>query len=329
MRQQYLHNFIYGIAFACVLSLTAVSLSACGEGKQIAAASMQVATKASGDPIDTTRKGTRSNEPQVRIPSAPGTSTLGNSEVSIDISGREDGYIAIRYTGSSPKVKVQIKAPNDVTYTYDLKEIGVFEYFPLSCGDGTYSVGIFTNVADKMYATAFAADIDVTLTSDVLPFLYPNQQVWYTEDTEAIRVGAEQVAPANDDLEAISLLYSYIISNFTYDWDKADNVQSGYIPDVDETLRTKTGICLDYAAVLTTMLRSQNIPTRMEIGYAGTTYHAWVSTYLNEIGWINGIIQFDGVDWHLMDPTLATTETTDHYKDFISSADNYRVIYQY
>ena len=41
------------------------------------------------------------------------------------------------------------------------------------------------------------------------------------------------------------------------------------LPSVDETLKTKKGICFDYAALMTAMLRSQGIPTKLEIGYQG------------------------------------------------------------
>ena len=70
---------------------------------------------------------------------------------------------------------------------------------------------------------------------------------------------------------------------------------------------SNTGICFDYAAVMATMLRSQGIPTRLEVGYMGEDYHAWISTYIENVGWVNGIIEFDGEDWKLMDPTFAST----------------------
>ena len=47
------------------------------------------------------------------------------------------------------------------------------------------------------------------------------------------------------------------------------------------------GICFDYAALMTAMLRSQGIPTKLEIGYSGEVYHAWISTYIDEIGWVD------------------------------------------
>ena len=120
-----------------------------------------------------------------------------------------------------------------------------------------------------------------------------------------------------------------MITHVSYDWDEAENVQSGYIPDVDEVLSTGKGICVDFSALMAAMLRSQRIPTRVEVGYAGDVYHAWVSTYIEDVGWVNGIIRFDGTDWSLMDATLATTESERVYRNFISDASNYKALYLY
>ena len=80
---------------------------------------------------------------------------------------------------------------------------------------------------------------------------------------------------------------------------------------------------------MVTMLRSQRIPTRMEIGYAGTAYHAWLSTYIEDIGWVNGMIEFDGKEWSLMDPTFASNTEDKSLKDFIGDGSNYSVKYIY
>ena len=47
----------------------------------------------------------------------------------------------------------------------------------------------------------------------------------------------------------------------------------------------------------------------------GDVYHAWISTYIKDKGWVNGIIEFDGNDWKLMDPTFASTSSDP--KDFL------------
>ena len=81
------------------------------------------------------------------------------------------------------------------------------------------------------------------------------------------------------DLEVVEKIYDFVIGDVKYDKEKADNVKSGYLPDVDETLETKKGICFDYASLMTTMFRSQGIPTKLEIGYTQELKHAWISTY--------------------------------------------------
>jgi len=77
------------------------------------------------------------------------------------------------------------------------------------------------------------------------------------------------------------------------------------------------------------MLRSQRIPTKLEIGYAGDAYHAWVTTYVEDVGWINGIIQFDGNEWTLMDPTFAANADTKTLKKFVGDGSNYTIKYEY
>jgi transglutaminase-like putative cysteine protease len=58
---------------------------------------------------------------------------------------------------------------------------------------------------------------------------------------------------------------------------------------------------------MTAMLRSQGIPTKLVIGYAGDIYHAWISVYTEEKGWIENAIEFHGNEWVRMDPTFAST----------------------
>ena len=96
---------------------------------------------------------------------------------------------------------------------------------------------------------------------------------------------------------------------------------------MDETLQEKTGICFDYAALMTAMLRTQGIPTRLVIGYAGELYHAWISVYIKDVGWIDNIIYFDGKEWSRMDPTLAAAG--DSAKEFVGDGSNYHDLYIY
>lgn len=271
----------------------------------------------------------RDSTPDVLIPAADGTDTYGTDTVSVDASHTDQGYVMVCYTGNNPKVKLQITTPDDNTYTYLLSREQKYETFPLPGGNGTYSLTVLENVEGDMYSVAFSQDIQASIADEFLPFLYPNQYVDFTPQSEAVAKGAELVKDAHSDLEAVTSIYHYITSNITYDTDKASSVTYGYLPDVDETLSSGTGICFDYAAITTAMLRSQRIPTRLEVGYAGEAYHAWISVYLEETGWIDNIIEFHGSSWSLMDPTFAAGTNKNSLKQFIGDGTNYIVKYYY
>jgi len=262
---------------------------------------------------------------EVLTGSADGTVTYGNDSVTVDASHTEEGYLMVSYSGSNSKVKLQITGSDEITYTYNLHD--GYETFPLTSGSGSYTVGVFENIEGTSYSTLFTQAIDVTIQDEFGPYLYANQYVNFSADSKVISKAMELSASANDDLEVIENVYNYIITNFTYDYDKAAAVQSGYLPDVDDVLASQTGICFDYAAVMASMLRCERIPTRLEVGYMDDVYHAWISTYIKDKGWVNGIIEFDGNDWKLMDPTFASTSSDP--KDFLTQTDEYITKYVY
>ncbi len=283
------------------------------------------AASQTSDPDDT--RPLRESTPVCLVPEASGTDTDGNELALIDYSHTADGYIMVDYLGTCEKVKLQITGPNEVTYTYNITN--GYAVFPLSSGDGNYTIAVCENIEGNRYSIAFKADYLFTGIDEFGPYLHPNQYVNFTASSKCVAKGAELASACHDDLEVVTSVYDYITGNITYDYEKADTVKSGYIPDVDEILDLKTGICLDYAAMMATMLRSQQIPTRLEVGYAGEVYHAWISVYIKEVGWLNGIIQFHGNSWSLVDPTFGANTDDKTLKDYIGDGSNYSTKYIY
>jgi transglutaminase-like putative cysteine protease len=134
-------------------------------------------------------------------------------------------------------------------------------------------------------------------------------------------------------IEQISAIYNFVIENITYDTELAKTVKNPYLPDIDKTLKTKKGICFDYAALMTAMLRSQGIPCKLVIGFAGDVYHAWINAWSEETGWVNNIIVFDGKNWQLMDPTFASSANRNNNSAdilrFIGDGKNYKAKFIY
>lgn len=274
----------------------------------------------------------RDNTPYCPMPEAPGTEVYGNDVTTIDVSNAKDGYIMANYTGTCPKVKLQIIGPGSYKCTYNLNT-AQYQAFPLTGGDGSYTITVNENIQTNEYSVSYELNLDVSISDPFSPYLTPSSYVNYHSDTRAVELAAQLCETATDDLDCVSAIYNYVIENISYDYDKAEKITSGalsnYIADIDDTLSSGKGICLDYAALMACMLRTQHIPTRLEVGYAGLGYHAWISVYIKDTGWVNGIVQFDGSSWSLMDPTFAASNSEEELKEFIGDGTNYSARYIY
>ena len=284
-------------------------------------------SSSAASPAESTKE-LRDNTPSVLIPEASGV-TLYESEIySIDASNVSQGYVMVDYRGNSEKVKLQITLPDGTPYTYLVTNYNQWLAYPLPGGNGNYNIELFevADLANDLYAVAFTQGLEVTIENEFLPFLYPNNYVNFTPESKAVALGKDLAQGATSDLDVITSIYDYVIKNISYDTEKADSVTYGYIPNVDDTLETGRGICFDYASLMTAMLRSQGIPTKLEVGYAGSLYHAWISCYVDEIGWVDNIIQFDGTSWTLIDPTFAAGSGSSEY---VGDGTNYQAKYNY
>lgn len=271
----------------------------------------------------------RDSTPKVLTPSADGVNVYQNDFASIDASNTSQGYVMVKYNGTNEKVKLQITCPDQSCYTYLISDRGAYDTFPLTAGNGSYALQVLENVAGDTYTVSLAQSINVSIEDEFLPFLYPNQYVNFHTDSKAVSKGSDLAKDTYSDLDVVQNIYNYVIKNISYDTEKAQNVSYGYVPDIDDTLSSKKGICFDYAALMTSMLRSQNIPTKLEVGYSGDAYHAWISTYIDDKGWVDDIIQFNGNTWQIMDPTLAATNDSAAVKKYVGDGSHYVVKYTY
>lgn len=121
-----------------------------------------------------------------------------------------------------------------------------------------------------------------------------------------------------------------MVNHVTYDKEKAASVKSGYLPVLDDTLASGKGICFDYAALMTGMLRSQGVPCKLVVGYSGRQYHAWISVWTEESGWVDGAVFFDGSTWQRMDPTyISSGKNSAAIQKYVGNGKNYNAMYLY
>jgi len=265
------------------------------------------------------------------LPIASGTLVERNTKAEIDYSNTGDGYVMVKWliATTTKQLRVQVIGPTGATYTYTIKPGDKYEVFPLSDGNGTYTVRVMEQTEGSKYAAAISIKVNVTLKDQFAPFLRPNQYVNYNADSKVVAKAAELLKGQNDFTSKIAAVYKFVVEGFTYDKERAQTVKSGYLPDVDDVLAKKKGICFDYAAVMAAMLRSQGVPVKLVVGYAGDVYHAWLSVYSDATGWVTGIF-FDGKNWQLMDPTFeSTSKNSSAFQEFIGDGSNYTAKYLY
>lgn len=262
---------------------------------------------------------------------ASGTLEKRGDKAVIDYSNTKDGYVMVQYTTSTDKrLKVQVKGPSAPDpYTYNITP-GQWATFPLSDGNGSYQIVVYENISGTKYASVLSLTCSVTLSDEFAPFLRPNQYVDYSAAAKTVAKAEELTRGLSDTLDKVAAVYNYVVNNLTYDKQKAATVQSGYLPVLDTVLDTKTGICFDYASLMTGMLRSQGIPCKLVVGYAGTVYHAWINVWSEKTGWVDGVVYFDGTSWQRMDPTFASSgNQSSAIMAYIGDGKNYTAKYLY
>lgn len=267
--------------------------------------------------------------PDILEPDAPGIQVTENEKAVIDHSNIQDGYVMVRFTGDTEKrLKTQVKGPT-TTYTYNLYK-GEWAVFPLTDGKGKYQIKVFENVTGSQYSLVLATEQEVALEDEFAPFLRPNQYVNYSVSSKAVEKAQELTGTVENPLEKVEVIYNFVVTTLSYDREKAATVKSGYLPELDAVLEEEKGICFDYAALMTGMLRSQGIPCKMVFGYAGTAYHAWISVWTEDTGWVDGVIFFDGTTWQRLDPTFASSgNQSEEIMAYIGNGKNYKEKYLY
>lgn len=267
--------------------------------------------------------------PDVLEPSASGTLREENTKAIIDYSNTRDGYVMVKFTADTQKkLKTQVKGPS-TTYTYNIYK-GQWAVLPITDGNGTYQIKVYENVTGNEYSLVLAVEQKITLKDEFAPFLRPNQYVNYSEGSKTVKKAANLCSGISNPLEKVQAVYNYVVKNISYDTNKAATVKSGYLPVLDTVLSESKGICFDYAALMTGMLRSQGVPCKMVFGYAGTAYHAWISVWTEDEGWVDGAIFFDGTSWHRLDPTFASSGgQSAEIMQYIGNGSNYTSKYFY
>jgi len=215
------------------------------------------------------------------VASIVGISIIASGGVSIDTSSSDEGVVLVNYNKSfTTKVKAIVKK-GDIQYVYDITSATTA--LPLQMGNGEYTISVHENVSGASYNTVSTSTVTETNLSDQDVYTCSIQMVDYENNMGVLSGVNSLLANASSDAEKVQIAYEYMTTNFSYDTEKAASVQSGYIPNLSEFISAGKGICYDYSSLFAAILRSNEIPTKLVMGYSNTanSYHAWNQVLLD------------------------------------------------
>ena len=268
-------------------------------------------------------------EPQVMLPEL-GYEYLVEGYVTVNIGNVSRGYFKVRNESDAEAlVKIMSYAHGEPDF-FNLAGNNDWEVFPLTRGDGVYTIQVLEYYGDRVFKVVFSHDVYVNLENQNLPFLYPSRYVNFSVYSEAVAVASRLAGRAGSDLEIVQLVYDYITTNIDFDLEFAMAVYSGFvlehIPNADATLAAGTGICFDFAVLMAAMLRSQNIPTRLEIGYVLGIFHAWVAVYVPGANW-GYAAHPTAIGWGLLDPTTTSANNVSGFLNPVVDVNEYSILF--
>ncbi|QQS26770.1 transglutaminase family protein [bacterium] len=126
---------------------------------------------------------------------------------------------------------------------------------------------------------------------------YTKQTQYWQSTSPQLQVKAAQAVAGTDKvIDKVRNLYKLTVDTLSYNNEKIRyNIRQGS----DKALANPdNAVCLEYSDLLVALLRSQNIPARMPVGYAyagnlkqskavADSLHSWVEVYVPGIGWMN------------------------------------------
>ena len=271
---------------------------------------------------------------EIPMPDTPGLLAESNNKAFIDYSNKHYGYVTVGFTGSTENMlRVLMIEPGGREYIFNLTP-GTIEVLPLTNGNGRYIISVHEHIVGNTFLDIIFVTIDVELIEEFAPFIRPNQLIWYDNESPTTKEANELRLVSYNQNDLIRAIYNFVVENIIYDFELAEAVELDYTADIYRVLERRSGICLDIATLTVAMLRSQGIPAKLVFGYLydqnhGNIYHAWVSVFSVEDGYVSDNIYFTAGTWNLLDPTTDTILTMSESGVTVGAGKIYHDLYYY
>lgn len=214
------------------------------------------------------------------------------------------GAASTSIDGRLGKVSVYLSTKDEGSFKFEVKrgdEVRRYDVFKgknqfnLTFGNGDYTFTLYRSTDGKRFKVQSRQEQAVRLTHSTAPFLHSIQNVSIDSATEKL---AKTLSRSSYSSSQQALVTSrHVNQTIAYDYKKLTKLNATYLPNNATTLKTKRGICYDFASLTAALLRKQGIPTRLVMGTANGVdgYHAWNEVYVDK-------------KWRILDVTRDVTE---------------------
>ncbi|MFZ5968808.1 MAG: transglutaminase-like domain-containing protein [Bacillota bacterium] len=241
------------------------------------------------------------NTSLVLASSAAAITNKGVSLLGID-SSKVAGKVQLQGESNKDKLKVLIiKDSEKIWRDLEVNNGHFDEEIWLTQGKGTYTIAVMVHEADRKYS--YGPKLTVENVNEVNPYLVPTKHI--ESDSEEVRELAAKITEnKTTDIEKVRAIYEWVSTNISYDYEKFSKHQNG---DYDNTygavhtLKTKKGVCYDYAALAAALGRAVGLESKVVKGQASygtySGYHAWNEIYIGEEDrWVHFDTTFGAAD---------------------------------
>lgn len=214
----------------------------------------------------------------------------------------------VMFTGQLDEVLLAFEIPEDVPYRQKVDSIKVtptpekFEHRP----EGTFAVIRLTKPRGKIrvsidgyakvqtytaaVAQKFGKNIDGKLSAEEKERYTSPERNIESNDKAIKAVSAEYVTRATNDLDTVKNIFDFVVETIKY-----SDLDVGKHKGAIGAIRSKRGVCTEFADLMVALCRSKGIPARVVYGFdvpfvdmqrLSNNGHAWVEAYTPEYGWV-------------------------------------------
>ncbi len=212
------------------------------------------------------------------------------------------------FDGNLSDVILSFKIPENIPYRQKIEDLiivptpskiekepdGTYAYITLRNPKGTIQVHmagharVGTYTAEK--ATKYNKNIDGQLSAEDKEIYTSSEKNIESNDSYIKTISSKYVPKATNELDTVKNIFDYVVATIKY-----NENDIGKDKGAVWALRSKSGVCMEFADTMVALCRSKGIPARVAYGFdipfidmarLSNNGHAWVEVYFPEYGWV-------------------------------------------